>query len=125
MTGFDRDGIVDVRLLRTTTQGRAWFELLHDVRYVSERFGEIKVPAGFHTDFASVPRLFWRVVPPAGPHGAAAVVHDYFYVNQEGWTRKHVDELFLECLTVLGVAWWKRHAMYLGVRLGGWIGWNR
>ena len=26
----------------------------------------IEVPAGFETDFASVPRLFWRVVPPGG-----------------------------------------------------------
>lgn len=26
----------------------------------------IEVPAGFETDFASVPRLFWRVVPPWG-----------------------------------------------------------
>ena len=24
----------------------------------------IEVPAGFETDFASVPRLFWRMVPP-------------------------------------------------------------
>lgn len=40
----------------------------------------IRVPAGFVTDFASIPRAFWVVFPPTGKYGKAAVVHDYLYV---------------------------------------------
>lgn len=40
----------------------------------------IRVPAGFVTDFASIPRAFWVVLPPTGKYGKAAVVHDYLYV---------------------------------------------
>lgn len=122
---FERNGIVDSRLLPETSGGRAVWELLQPVIYSNNRGVEIKAPRGFQTDFASVPRFFWRVVPPAGPHGAAAVVHDYLYVHQGDWNRKDVDVLFHECLGVLGVPDWKRNLMYLGVRLGGWLGWNR
>lgn len=121
---FTNNGEVSVKLLRDTTQGRAYFELLEEVVWRTPIL-EVRVPVGFKTDFASVPRLFWRIVPPAGPHGAAAVVHDFLYVRQGQWTRGGVDKLFYKCLESLGVPPWKRKLMYIGVRLGGWIGWNR
>jgi hypothetical protein len=37
----------------------------------------IRVPVGYRTDFASIPRFFWRILPPAGRYGKAAVVHDW------------------------------------------------
>ena len=37
----------------------------------------IVVPAGYRTDFASIPRIFWRLMPPGGQYREAAVVHDY------------------------------------------------
>ena len=38
------------------------------------------VPAGFITDGASVPRIFWSICPPmSGSFGEAAVVHDFLY----------------------------------------------
>lgn len=98
-------------------------ELLHEVSYCNHHL-EVQVPVGFHTDFASVPRPFWVLVSPFGIHGAAAIVHDYLYVNQGNWKRQEVDALFYEMLGVLGVKW-RRPLMWLGVRLGGWIGWNR
>ena len=54
----------------------------------------IEVPAGFETDFASVPRLFWRVVPPWGRYSPAAVVHDYLYHTGKV-SRLAADRLFL------------------------------
>ena len=37
----------------------------------------IHVPAGMITDFASVPRPLWNILPPTGGYGEAAVVHDH------------------------------------------------
>ena len=55
--------------------------LLQPFRVRLRELGErvIEVPQGFETDFASVPRFFWRVVPPWGRYSPAAVVHDYLY----------------------------------------------
>ena len=50
------------------------------------------VPAGFETDFASVPRAFWSVFPPYGPYTKSAVLHDWLYVTQPaGVSRKDAD----------------------------------
>ena len=93
----------------------------------------IEVPKGFTTDFASVPRFFWRVLPPWGQYSKAAVVHDYLYANEKyslpgGYTvmvtQKYADELFLELMAVLGVSKAKRLAMYSGLRAFGFVAWN-
>ncbi len=83
----------------------------------------ITVPAGFQTDFASVPRIFWSIFPPTGKHGKAAVLHDYLYATQQA-SRVVADAIFLEAMGVLDVPAWRRWAMYLGVRLGGWYAWR-
>lgn len=36
----------------------------------------LTVPAGMTTDLASVPKVFWSLLPPDGPYGKAAGVHD-------------------------------------------------
>lgn len=41
----------------------------------------ITVPAGFSTDFASVPKLAQAIYPPMGYYGNAAVLHDWLCVN--------------------------------------------
>lgn len=86
----------------------------------------IHVPAGFETDFASVPRFFWRILPPTGEYGKAAVVHDYLYATHQesGITKKDVDKIFLEAMGVLGVDEWKRQSMYWAVKLFGFAAWR-
>lgn len=80
----------------------------------------ISVPSGFITDFASVPRIFWSIIPPFGVHGKAAVVHDYCYTTA-CYSKEKSDLIFLEAMKVLKVKKWKRNVMYLAVDLfGGW-----
>ena len=67
----------------------------------------ISVPEGFQTDFASVPRIFWVILPPDGKYTQAAVVHDFIY-NKQIRSRKEADRIFLEAMQVLGVPAWKR-----------------
>jgi hypothetical protein len=38
---------------------------------------DVHVPAGFLTDFASIPRVAWFIWNKSGSHNAAAVVHDF------------------------------------------------
>jgi hypothetical protein len=41
----------------------------------------ITIPPDFPTDLASVPRLFWALLPPNGVYENAAVVHDWHCVR--------------------------------------------
>lgn len=41
----------------------------------------ISVPAGFVTDLATIPRIFWTLLPPDGKYAKAAIIHDYLYDN--------------------------------------------
>ena len=94
----------------------------------------VRVPKGFITDFASIPRGLWNIWPPAaGKHSKPAVVHDALYWR--GWieahgvqkriTRKEADDIFKEALEVAGVNWLSRQIIYAGVRVGGSSTWNR
>jgi len=114
----------------------------------------ITIPKGMSTDFASVPRLLWAILPPDGQYTAATIVHDFLYFMngikiaiQSGSRmiyikekypfllgykikdfkfrkRSECDRIFLEAMQVLEVPWWKRKVMYAAVRAGGWIPWN-
>ncbi|WP_079942170.1 DUF1353 domain-containing protein [Salmonella enterica] len=78
----------------------------------------IEVPAGFVTDLATVPRIFWTLLPPDGKYAKAAIIHDYLYDNALR-TKREADRIFLDGMTVLGVPKWKRTVMYWAVRLFG------
>ena len=85
----------------------------------------ITVPRGFETDFASVPRFFWRLLPPRGKWSFAAAVHDFLYrVGLPGITRARADAIFLEVMQRCGVPKGHRWAMYVGVRVGGRRAWR-
>lgn len=72
----------------------------------------VTVPRGYLTDGASVPRIAWSIIPPWGPYGAAAIVHDilceYLTVIYNGMptkiSRERADEILAEAMEVLGVS---------------------
>ncbi len=107
-------------IVTPVADGKSW-ELVEEFDYhrgSAESTEIIHVPKGFITDFASIPRVFWNILPPWGEYGKAAVVHDYLYRSDTyPYTRKESDEVFLEAMKVLGVAWWKRNIMYYAVRV--------
>jgi len=86
---------------------------------------KIVVPIGFITDFASVPRLLWPLIPSFGRYGKAAVLHDYLYSIQYKNSRSTCDDIFYEAMSVLDVKWWRKRLIYRGVRIGGWVAWNK
>ena len=83
----------------------------------------ISVPAGFVTDFASIPWLFWTILPAWGKYGKAAVLHDYLYQGMY-MTRKQADGLFYDAMLVSGTKTWKAMVMYYAVRLFGKFAWK-
>ena len=113
-------------LVSPLADGKTWVIRQKFTYYVGEEDSDEKivVPVGFQTDFASVPRPFWTLVPRWGKHGKAAIVHDYCYWEQS-YTRKRSDEIFREAMGVLKVASWTTFVMYWAVRLlagGAWRG---
>jgi|SRR3990167_2545512 len=84
----------------------------------------IDVPEGYETDFASVPRGLWNILPPDGTYSQAAVLHDFLY-GKRLRPRKECDKIFLEAMKVLKVSWWKRRLMYRAVRIFGGLAWGK
>lgn len=116
------------RLSVTTATTGKWV-LLQDLIWVSGT-SVIRVPKGFATDLASIPRPFRLFITVNGKHRESAVLHDWLY-NKKGklpfetYSRAEADRLFLSAMKSQGVNWLTRSAMYAGVRLGGWVYWRR
>lgn len=94
-----------------------WWRTVQPLVY--ERADEtITVPEQFMTDLATIPRIFWAILPPSGKYAKAAILHDYLYTKKDR-SRAACDEIFHEAMGALGVAKWKRSVMYWAVRAFG------
>jgi len=100
------------------------WRLLEPFNYITDAGQLISIPKDFGTDFASIPRLFWPILPPWDPkYGKPAVLHDYLYRFRIG-KRSWADYIFLEAMEELKVPVWKMEVMYLAVRLFGGPAWR-
>lgn len=83
----------------------------------------IVVPAGFVTDFASIPWPLWSFMPRTGTYKRAAIVHDYLY-----WThacsREQADILLRLAMFESGVSDTTSWLIFKGVREGGQDAWD-
>jgi hypothetical protein len=115
----------EVLLVSPLADGRTWVtrrEFGYDIG--EEGSGNtVEVPVGFMTDFASIPRPLWAILPRWGKYGNAAVIHDYCYWQQDR-SRREADEIFREAMGVLGVSACTRSLMYWSVRLFGYFAWR-
>ncbi len=100
--------------------GTNW-RVLVEFDFASETLERIvRVPVGFLTDFASVPRILWNLWPPCGRYGKAAVIHDLLYRDvKQKVTRLQADHTLLEGMRALQVDRLTCWIIFLGVRLGG------
>ena len=106
------------------------FVLMQTLSYESEVLGGVLlVPAGFPTDFASIPRGLWNILPPVGKYDAGAVCHDKLYrdgaFDGKAIDRGTADRALREAMEVCGVGRVQRWLIYSGVRVGGWLVWRR
>lgn len=98
--------------------------LLEPLVYVTAAGETITIPVGFVTDYASIPRIFWNIIPPDGDARFPAILHDYLY-SLRGWepcfkNRAQCDGLFLEAMRHVGVNMVERLTVYSAVRCFGW-----
>ena len=118
--GFREDEILlsvptsgDIRTLQS--------ELTYFTQVVQEQL--LLVPKGIKTDLGSIPRALQGIFPKDGKAMFAYILHDYLY--QVGmFSRLESDEILEEAMGSLGVSWWRRKAVKLGLRVGGWVAWN-
>ncbi|PXX62413.1 uncharacterized protein DUF1353 [Nocardia tenerifensis] len=76
---------------------------------------EFVIPAGFRTDFASVPRALVWLVPRYGAYTRAAILHDYLGTTHVV-SIADADGIFRRCLRELGVSAPRRWMMWTAVR---------
>lgn len=98
---------------------RDW-RLLSDLVFKTKDV-EYRVPAGYVTDFASVPRATSWLYPRTGQYSKSAVLHDWLITDMlpTGYiTSTHVDRMFREAMKASGVSIPRRWVMWAGVRLG-------
>lgn len=76
-------------------------------------YGDIKIPAGYNTDGASIPRIFWSFYPPfKSEYFSACLIHDYLCsraIHSKSYSEALIkyleaDRIFLEVLKELNVS---------------------
>lgn len=95
--------------------------------YHSALIGKIEVPAGFNTDFASVPRIPLIYSAFGNKAHREAVVHDYLYRKDSEpiVSFMKANRVFLEAMKARGKPFYIRHPMYAGVCIGGWTSYHK
>ena len=83
----------------------------------------VVVPPGFVTDFASIPKIFWSLLPPDGTYTYAAIIHDFLYWEQAR-SRKEADRVFLYVMEDFGVNSVVASSIHAAVRVGGRFAWT-
>jgi len=114
-----------------------WILLEPCVYYLKSLQGDewVEVGEGFITDFGSIPRLLWNLpgLSPFGKYRRAYVVHDKLFIAPVVRTKTSVrvidfteaNDILIEAMQVLGAGWFLRKVIWLGVRFGGKVVWNR
>jgi len=78
----------------------------------------IRIPDGFETDFASIPRILRNILSRQGVYNRAAIIHDYL-CEHRNIPRALTDEIFNVIMYKIGVPWYKRYPIYRCVRTYG------
>lgn len=110
------------------------FTLDSDFIYVdNEKDIRVVVPAGFVTDFSSVPGAFWSYFAP-WEHPEAGLIHDWLYKAPNAFqsdslkpplTQAQCDDIFRRILHIKGVRWTKRQVLWSILRSFGSHAWDK
>jgi Protein of unknown function (DUF1353) len=101
------------------------FILMEPMQYiVGNTSFKITVPAGFVTDYASIPEFLWSFYSPHDQYSRAAIVHDYLYWTQK-CTKPQADNLFVIAMKESLVIERTQKNVYDGVHIAGQSSWDR
>ncbi|WP_283149033.1 DUF1353 domain-containing protein [Silvimonas soli] len=111
--------LTKLEIANATDKDDGQWVLIAPLVYQSDVAGQtFTVPAGFHTDLASVPRLPVVFLLTGDTSREAAALHDYLY-TEHPVPRAIADAVLREASAVTGVPAWRRWLMWAGVRLWG------
>lgn len=85
---------------------------------------KVSAPTGFVTDLASIPQVFWSLLPHDGNYAYAAVLHDYLYWTQNV-SKETADRVLKNAMQDFRVSPLTIKAIYEGVHVGGAAAWNQ
>jgi hypothetical protein len=111
--------------------GRQIYVLAEDFVVDSNIIGRFTVPAGFRTDFASIPRVLWRALDPEDPCILfPSVAHDFIYsvlgiIDERTFSRDHADRVLEELMAISGASLFQRKAAYKAVSWFGGSHWKQ
>ncbi len=97
------------------------FKLEESMQAIWSRPGKVlvklKVPAGFESELASIPKRLQSVIGKLGHHLLPAIAHDYIYEGfVPGMSKADADMMFLDGMKTQKVWALKRWAMWAAVR---------
>jgi hypothetical protein len=108
------------------------FELADDFIYNWEHKGllkgysgpiyQIKVPKGYRTDFASIPRIFQGLFNAVNDIAPASIAHDWCY-SIELFERSICDQVLYDAMRVNSIGFLRAKTVWSAVRAGGWTAW--
>jgi Protein of unknown function (DUF1353) len=86
---------------------------------------KIIVPAGFRTDYASIPPLFLPLFKYSeNGYKKPAVIHDWLYQSQI-YTKELSDNIFKEAMRINGTSLLTRTLIFNAVKFFGFKAWNK
>jgi len=104
------------------------YQLEQDLIYVDNKGERWVTPAGFIGDLSSIPALLRPFIPKT-ILGKAPWLHDFIYQFQPRGSssshRKQADSLYHDGAIDEGMSKVTAKALYLGLRVGGWMVWNK
>ena len=94
--------------------------------FIAEQQGypSVTVPKGFVTDLASIPRIFYSLLPPDGEYTVPAVIHDYLYWIQTT-SKDQADNILRFSMQDYKIGRVTRTTIYDAVPLGGGSAWTQ
>lgn len=81
---------------------------------------EVTIPAGFVTNFASVPKKFRNVISNVSKLNVAYLLHDWLYstLSKEEFTKSDDDVMLRRNLKYLGLGYIDQWIVYFSVKFG-------
>lgn len=110
---------IDVRFYLGMEMKDKPFEVLTEVVYQSVYLDfPLVIKAGRRTDFGTIPRPLWGIIPPTGKCAGAYVVHDDLCETHlvDSTT---AAKIMREAIRDLQAPRWKEFVVYAGVRIWG------
>jgi hypothetical protein len=108
---------------RPFVDGRNWIVRQPLIYTIGISKDSLTVPAGFVTDFASIPQVFHSLLRQNGNYLLPAVVHDYLYWKQT-CTREQADQILWLGMIENKVPAYQRAPIYVAVRTAGGYAWD-